>query len=41
MSTIRAFGAAGLGVRVDFTDDAGNAETLTSAAFGPIAPGGI
>ena len=28
-------------VRVDFTDDAGNAETLTSAAFGPIGPGGI
>ena len=28
-------------VRVDFTDDNGNAETLISAAFGPIAPGGM
>ena len=28
-------------VRVDFTDDDDYAETLTSAAFGPISPGGI
>ena len=28
-------------VRVDFDDDDNHAETLTSAAFGPIAPGGM